>query len=603
MLEQDKTVRQSFRDCLTPMAAFANIGRLSTFLNVLQENSKAWLLTFLLDKLRESAPAENIGAAIVLAHILPDTHQRVPEVQQFLSRASGSYLGAVIESFSRRWHEQDRLEVPRWFASLLLQLLTKPNWAELGADVISGAVWLLRNNSAERPPVPSVLAPQFASLLPLLFLSWHERPVEEHVAIGNLRFRFPRSADNVEEVIGAANEAAVAEDAPGIFHFIQLLLRFSKTRSRTAYVAILQAIHQAGNNLLLPLRRAIQFPLPKVPSGTTLASVAEGIGQTKDDEFTAMITAGEVRFEPFEGRMLWEFGFEAREPVTKSDLVECYNHSPGLALALAVVLSRTTGTRFDSSDTLSRFVGDIIPRLQADPAPILAVPWCWDFLMKHAPAHANALRVLVFGACRSSLPYERRQQHSPLYHRYGDIEVIAGVLGLFTQHGESSVLPQIADLILSHLRMFGVGRHVASETALPSELMSDLKKAKESLAAVATDGRLCWSIRCSAAILEVLSTGPEANADALNPVVAELVANCNSNKGEWLLDALVAVLTYVCRKQTPFVSALVRDLFESCREDYRARATLEQVLMVWREWSGAPVTSQSLRDRWLYRVD
>lgn len=155
MLEQDKTVRQSFRDCLTPMAAFANIGRLSTFLNVLQENSKAWLLTFLLDKLRESAPAENIGAAIVLAHILPDTHQRVPEVQQFLSRASGSYLGAVIESFSRRWHEQDRLEVPRWFASLLLQLLTKPNWAELGADVISGAVWLLRNNSAEHRQFPA----------------------------------------------------------------------------------------------------------------------------------------------------------------------------------------------------------------------------------------------------------------------------------------------------------------------------------------------------------------------------------------------------------------------------------------------------------------
>jgi hypothetical protein len=101
----------------------------------------------------------------------------------------------------------------------------------------------------------------------------------------------------------------------------------------------------------------------------------------------------------------------------------------------------------------------------------------------------------------------------------------------------------------------------------------------------------------------VLSSDTEANADALMPVTAELITNCNSHKGAWLLEGLVTVLTFVGRKQTPVASALVCDLFEACREDYDARADLEQILMVWRESSSAPVTSQGLRDRWLYRSD
>ncbi len=113
----------------------------------------------------------------------------------------------------------------------------------------------------------------------------------------------------------------------------------------------------------------------------------------------------------------------------------------------------------------------------------VTVPWCWHILMRHAPAHAEALRVLIFRSCRESLPYDRGQRHSPLFHRYGDFGIIAEVFSLVNRNEDYSVLPYIADLILSQLRMFGVGRHAASEAVLPSALMSDLKKAHESLAA------------------------------------------------------------------------------------------------------------------------
>jgi hypothetical protein len=99
VLEQDKAVRQRFRDCLTPMAAFANINRLTALIGVRHENSSTWLLNFMLDKLRESAYAENIGAAIVLSHVLPDGHQRVTELTQFLNKAPSNYIAAIIDSF------------------------------------------------------------------------------------------------------------------------------------------------------------------------------------------------------------------------------------------------------------------------------------------------------------------------------------------------------------------------------------------------------------------------------------------------------------------------------------------------------------------------
>ena len=240
-----------------------------------QENSIAWLLNFLLDKLRESAPAENIGAAIVLAHLLPDTHQRVPEVQHFLSRVSESYLNAVIDSFLGRAQDHDRVDVPKWMTSVLLELLIKPNWTELGSEVISRTAWLLRNKAAERALYSTVLDCRFAPLLTLLLQPWHERPTDEAVVIGNFRFTLPKFSDRIDDSYRAIDGEALNDDALGIFNFIQLLLRFSRTplpprctaRSSCRFTKRAMAYSYR-------LRRVLRFPMPKVPTSSTLSEEA-----------------------------------------------------------------------------------------------------------------------------------------------------------------------------------------------------------------------------------------------------------------------------------------------------------------------------------------
>src|SRR5205823_5055441 len=100
---------------------------------------------------------------------------------------------------------------PKWFATLLLQLLMKSNWSELGAEAISAAAWLLGRRPVE--PSPSVLPPRFASLLPLLVLNWQDHPIEKQVSIGNFRFLFHKTTGGLEEGINSVSEAALAEDA------------------------------------------------------------------------------------------------------------------------------------------------------------------------------------------------------------------------------------------------------------------------------------------------------------------------------------------------------------------------------------------------------
>ena len=72
VLEQDKRVRLQFRKCLEPVGAFVDIASLLSFTEVSQLNSCSWLLTFLIELLKEADQTENIGAAILLTYLLPD---------------------------------------------------------------------------------------------------------------------------------------------------------------------------------------------------------------------------------------------------------------------------------------------------------------------------------------------------------------------------------------------------------------------------------------------------------------------------------------------------------------------------------------------------
>jgi hypothetical protein len=242
-----------------------------------------------------------------------------------------------------------------------------------------------------------------------------------------------------------------------------------------------------------------------------------------------------------------------------------------------------------------------MPLLEADPRALLAVPWAWRFFMDRAGSNADKFRDLVFKTCRESLPYQRMNHHSALIHHFGSLDVVADVFHLFYEYREPSLLPYFVDLLLSQMNYRGFWGRIgtSSESHFPPVLMTEIAEMESILFGILFDETVCWSARCSAALVLCLKT-----SDARDPIADVsplLVEHCNSNSGIWLLQAIVTVLTEIHRRQKPSYSALLRDLFDSCRADYCARSRLELILLGWRESSGAPVTKQHFRDKWLFR--
>jgi hypothetical protein len=177
------------------------------------------------------------------------------------------------------------------------------------------------------------------------------------------------------------------------------------------------------------------------------------------------------------------------------------------------------------------------------------------------------------------------------------------ILELFNCCNETFGLPYLTDMLLMQLRVYGdFSRHNSHRRAsIPTEVGKALRESQSILNKIMNDACNCWSIRCSSAML--LMFVADSNTVPVAEISQLFVENCNSLNGKWMLEGLVTTLTISDHKQTPALTALMRDLFDACREDYCTRGSLEQVQMFWREKSTAPVTTASVRDKLLYRSD
>jgi hypothetical protein len=347
------------------------------------------------------------------------------------------------------------------------------------------------------------------------------------------------------------------------------------------------------------LNEEANLSLPLYSDSSSLGDLIERIGQLSEDQFREKLASGELRGEPtYAG--VWEFGLQVRGPVSSADITEFYRYSPTLALELITILAETPGIGYEDPDSLSHGIAGLFDLFQVDPRPLRSTPWSWGILSNYCSRY----RDLILELCRKALPYDGIARRSRLYRRFGNTDSVMWLFRLFRDSGESAVIPYAVDLILGHMQFFYSHKldNTDSSPPLPPGAASEVLASRTQLANAATDPGLCWSVRCSAGLL-LLMIEPNSIPSQLTPVAPLVVQHYNSKDGYWLLAGLVTVVSMAVRNPSPIIASLLRDLFESCREDYSARTSLEEILMVWRESSTAPVTSQGLRDRWLYRTD
>ena len=233
VLEQDKSIRQRFRECLVPMASFCQTYRLRYLLDVRQENSKHWLLNFLLDQLRVLAPAENIGASLVLVALLPDAHPRAQEFVSYLHRSDRRYLSMVLTTRSQLRLERDESDVQGWLRDFVVALLRSSDWYELGSEGLFACFMLIRDAPLASPEAASGGSAQYLNrLAELLSATWSNQADDAtaSVDIGNVRLSRRLYLSEVESFEFAKKFEGIADFVSEFTGLLYVVARISRCR-------------------------------------------------------------------------------------------------------------------------------------------------------------------------------------------------------------------------------------------------------------------------------------------------------------------------------------------------------------------------------------
>lgn len=270
VLEQDKRVRQHFRKCMEPLMAFTDFSELRALVGVTQPNSLAWLINFLVEHLRDASPNENIGAAIVLLYILPNSHEFTSEVSAYLLSASPEYFEVALSTRTLDLNEHSEgAKVQPWVVHLALCAVLRAEWAQLSRDGIYAALRILRNDEKATLAAAreSTLPASHVQLLKCLLKDEHgeiERGTRTQMCgvLRGTRYSHDWTTATHDFEEWAEEPLGEAATAPGILQLVYRIVHFAKTRTVSALQQLVELFEKQGVDLLRVLPGQLQAYLP-----------------------------------------------------------------------------------------------------------------------------------------------------------------------------------------------------------------------------------------------------------------------------------------------------------------------------------------------------
>ncbi|QQD54498.1 hypothetical protein MHB_0031080 [Pseudomonas fluorescens BBc6R8] len=132
VLEQDRRVRQTFKNVLVPLYSTLDQSLISALTSVQHTNTKSWLHNCMIDYLFQATEEEQIGAAIVLIRALSDDTDQHERVSNRILKSSSSYINAILKAqlLERPQHlsnVEPSIITQQWFIEGLIDLLDEPN--------------------------------------------------------------------------------------------------------------------------------------------------------------------------------------------------------------------------------------------------------------------------------------------------------------------------------------------------------------------------------------------------------------------------------------------------------------------------------------------
>ncbi|MDT5270394.1 MAG: hypothetical protein QOH49_2580 [Acidobacteriota bacterium] len=587
VLEQDKRIRQQFRKCLEPLTAFTETSALISLINVIQPNSKQWLLNFLLDSLREADPSENIGAAIVLSFVLPDNDERASWVKDFLLSSSPQYISHVFISRAPDNFLSDFRSAPikKWLLDVALSKLMHNEWLQLSAQGLTAALDILRFSRDE------VIQLVHEKGLPNIYIA-----LLEYLLSDKSGYRHPTQLCDYGIVKAYMSEndwvsgtsafdplegedLDIASQAPGLLQLVYRIVRFSESRTYESYEALINCPGIQVSDRLPEMLRAF-IPVATSWRGISKEEMFKPLSEEDFSELMRLVSVGNLTRPAFSFTLGERFDFGLWKELLQNYL--------GIAMHLWCDRSFTHRglgpenlNEWDSKESLALIKEEVLKQKSMLPA----FARHWGKLLDAFEEESPTLRLAMLEVCSKKHPnYSGGSNITPSDPFQLDLLQ------------EAPLLPFIAaSIVPNHNMISGLEE---SETVIRniarvvSEYVQDAFILEQIFSGTQYDNH----VKAGALLMHIFH--PNGSTD-LQSKQQLLVGVYSSADMHWYLNAVTNCLALISSEKDPAARFIVGSLLEATRTDYEGREILQSLLANWRENSYAPINEASAESEWL----
>jgi hypothetical protein len=526
-----------------------------------------WLIEILIDSLVEGSVPENVGAAAVLAYIIPDDHPRLAVVRDFLSAAPIEFTAAVCRAMTLR-HARAATS-RRWFVEHLARVLLDPALLTASGRALGSIVGHL----SSQPD-----AVEMASAVPMnarerALFEWLITGVADMSApvdLGGVVLRNSRPIFSRPTPPGIIGRSITTKPAPDtLFDLINVITLFVVKKGAPQLRNLAQLLSKCTPEFLrgLPLHIRTEIPVPI--DSDMCAQLEEMSAATVDDVRTI------IRHRRFRGKHIRH----ERLDILHFDLALLANFElPRWQSLIRHDLQVAVFTWAHAEEHEVRapeFTEPLMRALLATPAVLLQWPALWGVLAQVCPHHESKMRETLRAHAANEVRAGGSYALSPFRLQFPD---------------DAGLLPHLATEITLHALRLGSlasGPDIVQRAVGSLAPLNDLRAVCDDLAVPRRD-------RIAACVLTWLHSDSDGLHESCN--LHDLYSD---EDAYWSVRALTDCLLLLGAPADPRSRFLANQLIDCVRANLRERDRIDPLLALWREVSAAPVSTKGVGPLWL----
>lgn len=587
VLEQDKRIRQQFRNCLEAITSSTERGLLQGFTLVKQPQSRSWLINFLLNMVHEVRTNESIGASVGLFNILNDDDEKTSNFASFLLSSPPDYLSFVLStSVPRIFSAQEKpiYADKRWLVEFVLALCLRSDWFIITPSALESCLEILRaNRNIAMTHIKTRKLNSYS--LNLFRIALDRNGISTKTKDVDYGFvRITVRSDEVEEnrYLRHIDENKIVDaptESPGILLLYHYAATFAKHQEKQQLVQLLEYLRQVGVQVLDVLPFALRSIIP-IKTELSLPEQITYLSSISDTDLQKIILHQAIEIRPHRLRL----------PSSHNQLTEeLYNLWKKFVheyLQIAIYIWGTSNTAENTfiirDDKIATNI--MVDKILEEPSVLPSFVPLWGDLLHVADEYLEVLRNKLLDVARQPVTEA----------------MWPGRLSTFCLDlpKESSLLPHIVSgLTLDY------NRHYYRPYNEPDRMRERLNRFSQQfvgnpndLLQILQSEELPSIVRSSSALLYVLHT---CNVKDIDRIRIQLVDTYKEKPEIWLLRSIMTTLDVVSSEKDQSTRWIVGQLLEHSRSDFERSQIIAGLLSNWRERSHAPVQTAEVQEMWL----